>query len=173
MLKHTVSSPIMKGPPKTIAWALRPHTQALPGLQQSSARLPHHTPNQQSTMKMISYRSKSQLRTQLQWTLDTTNPLYNEPLDTTNLRDGHHPEKFKRNRVLYNASLDTMNHLLGYKRVRCTPQSSLPSNAARGETKRIIMIYTWQISGSVWKLTGFNHWYAWTDMRWFQMWYNK
>ena len=49
----------------------------------------------------------------LQWTLDTTNPLYNEPLDTTNLLDGHHPDKFKWNCVLYNESLDTTNHLPG------------------------------------------------------------
>ena len=39
--------------------------------------------------------------------------------DTTNLRDGHHPDEFKWNRILYNESLDTTNHLPGYKRVRC------------------------------------------------------
>ena len=55
----------------------------------------------------------------LQWTLDTTNPLYNEPLDTKNLLDGHHPDEFKWNHVLYNEFLDAPNHLLGYKRVRC------------------------------------------------------
>ena len=57
--------------------------------------------------------------TDIQWTLDTKNPLYNEPLDTTNLRDGHHPDDFKWNRTLYNESLDTKNHLPGYKRVHC------------------------------------------------------
>ena len=49
----------------------------------------------------------------------TSNPGYEEPLDTTNLRNGHHPDEFKWNRALHNESLDTTNHLLGYKRVPC------------------------------------------------------
>ena len=77
----------------------------------------------------------------VQWTLHTTNPLYNVSLDTKYLRNGHHPDEINWNRVVYNESPDKTNRLLGYKRVCCI-QSSLYRPSSMIQTY-IIRMFLW------------------------------